>query len=56
MPKRDYGARARTETENSMEEDRPSFEDLLLQMDNTDVNVSREKKIERQGDTLSITW
>lgn len=43
MPTRDYGAGARTETEKSME-DRPSSEDLLLQMGNTEANVSRKKK------------
>lgn len=43
MPSRDYGTRARTETE-SMEEGRPSSEILLLQVNNTEANVSREKK------------
>lgn len=43
MPTRDCGAGAGTETEKSME-DRPSSEDLLLQMGNTEANVSREKK------------
>lgn len=48
MPSRGYGSRARTETE-SMEEDRPSSEVLLLQMNNTEANVSREKGAESQG-------
>lgn len=39
-----YGAGARIQTEKSMEEDRPSSEDLLLQMVNTEANVSRQKK------------
>lgn len=55
MLTRDYGARAGTEREKSME-DRPSSEDLLLQMANVEANVSRREKKERQGDTLSITW
>lgn len=36
-----YGAGAGTETEKSMEEDRPSSENLLLQMVNAEANVSR---------------
>lgn len=48
MPTRDYGAGARTETEKSME-DRPSSEDLLLQMGNTEANVSRGKKKKREA-------
>lgn len=42
VPTRCYGARARTEL--SMEGDRPSSEDLLLQMGNTEANVSRGEK------------
>lgn len=48
MPTRDYGAGARTETEKSME-DRPSSEDLLLQMGNTEANVSRGKKKKKRS-------
>lgn len=52
MPTRNYCARARTETEKSMEEDRPSSEDLLLQMDNAEANVKGgEKKKERGKET-----
>lgn len=54
MPTRDYGAGARTETEKSME-DRPSSEDLLLQMGNTEANVSREKKILRSKEMPSAS-
>lgn len=36
-----YGAGAGTETEKSMEENRPSSENLLLQMVNAEANVSR---------------
>ena len=51
MPTRDYGVRARRESEKSMEEDRSSSEDLLLQMDNTKANGSREKKKLRGKET-----